>query len=212
MLRGLFQHKKNVLVEGMSDYYYLHALSQQCRAKGREALPDDVYITPCGGTKMVGNIAALFLGQDVRPLILLDADDAGTVRRNALLKELYLGHDSHIVMLDEVLGRPGLTTAVEDILGETIVLPAVNASLPKALALNADDRKTPSLPDQIKAAAQRNGIDLPDGWKPDAALRLVSAWATQGIELPDDVLASASKLFAALNTGFANAVPAAKVA
>jgi hypothetical protein len=205
MLRGLFQHKKNVLVEGMSDYYYLHALNQQCRAKGLEALPDDIYITPCGGTKMVSNIAALFLGQDVRPIVLLDADDAGTVRRNALLKELYLGHDSQIVMLDEALGRPGTTTAIEDILGEAIVLPAVNAQIPKAVALNADDRKAASLPDQIKAAALRKGIGLPDGWKPDAALRLVSSWATQGAKLPDDVLASASKLFAALNAGFAAA-------
>ena len=28
MVRGLFQHKKNMLVEGMSDYYYLHALAR----------------------------------------------------------------------------------------------------------------------------------------------------------------------------------------
>jgi hypothetical protein len=41
---GLFQHEKNVLVEGMSDYYYLHALDQQCRAKGLAGLPEDVAI------------------------------------------------------------------------------------------------------------------------------------------------------------------------
>jgi predicted ATP-dependent endonuclease of OLD family len=69
MVRGLFQHKNNALVEGMSDYYYLHALGAQCRASGRDALPDDIYVTPCGGTKNVGQIASLFLGQEVRPLV-----------------------------------------------------------------------------------------------------------------------------------------------
>src|SRR5207249_10954738 len=39
MVRGLFQHKNNVLVEGMSDYYYFHALSNQCRATNRKSLP-----------------------------------------------------------------------------------------------------------------------------------------------------------------------------
>ena len=60
---GLFQHKKNVLVEGLSDYLYLHALNLHCCALGRQGLPDDIYITPCGGTKLVGHIASLFLGR-----------------------------------------------------------------------------------------------------------------------------------------------------
>jgi len=120
MVRGLFQHRKNALVEGMSDYYYIHALTAQCRATGRTALPDDIYVTPCGGTKLVGHLASLFLGQGVRPVVLLDGDDAGRARHNALMKELYAGHDSSIVMLDEVLGRPGDEVEIEDILGEEL--------------------------------------------------------------------------------------------
>lgn len=205
MLRGLFQHKKNVLVEGMSDYYYLHALNQQCRAKGLAALPEDIYITPCGGTKLVGHLAALFLGQDVRPLILLDADEAGRVRRDALLKELYLGQDSHIVMLDDAVAQPGSTVAIEDILGEALILPALNALLPKPLQLAADDRKAGSLPDQIKAAAKRQGVDLPEGWKATVALQLVSSWAQQGVTVPDPVLEAAAKLYAVLHARFATA-------
>ena len=54
MIRGLFKHQKNVLVEGMTDFYYMKALSQQCARSGRTALSDDLYITPCGGTKKRG--------------------------------------------------------------------------------------------------------------------------------------------------------------
>ncbi|MNS54547.1 hypothetical protein D3C72_873460 [compost metagenome] len=203
MLRGLFQHKKNVLVEGMSDYYYLHALNQQCRSKGLTALPEDVYITPCGGTKLVGNLAALFLGQDVRPLILLDADEAGRVRRDALLKELYLGQDSHIIMLDDALGQPGIKAEIEDIMGEAVILPALNSILPTPLHFTTDDRNAGSLPDQIKTAAKREGVALPEGWKTAVAILLVSSWAEQGVTLPDSVLEAVAKLYATLQVRFA---------
>jgi energy-coupling factor transporter ATP-binding protein EcfA2 len=204
MVRGLFQHKKNMLVEGMSDYYYLHALGQQCRATKRESLPGDIYITPCGGTKLVGYIASLFLGQEVRPLVLLDGDEAGRARRDALVKELYVEHLSAILMLDEALNRAGSETEVEDILGEAIILPAVNAVLGQKLKLTAADRGAgKSLPSQIKAAAKREKIDLPNGWKASVALYLVSSWAEQKTTLPEDVLDRAATVFSAAQKHFA---------
>ena len=195
MVRGLFQHRRNVLVEGMSDYYYLHALSQQCAAANRASLPGDIYVTACGGTKLVGQFASLFLGQEVRPLVLLDGDDAGRVRRDALMKELYAGHDSAVLMLDVVLGRAGEEVEIEDIIGEDILLPAVKIVAGKAIKLTEADRKAGSLPSAIKAAAKRQGIELPDGWKASVAINLVSDWAEKGTKLPDAVLAPAEALF-----------------
>lgn len=202
MVQGLFQHKKNVLVEGMSDYYYLHALVQQCRAAGRTSLPDEIYITPCGGTKLVGHIASLFLGQKVRPLVLLDGDEAGRARRDALIKELYAEHLSAILLLDEALGQPGTGLEIEDILGAAIVLPAVNTILGREMELSAADRSAGSLPHQIKASAKRQGLELPDGWKPSAAIHLVSSWAEQRTTLPEDVLDRAATLFAEIQSRF----------
>ncbi len=202
MVRGLFQHKKNVLVEGMTDYYYLHALAHQCHATGRKSLPDDIYVTPCGGTKLVGHLASLFLGQQVRPLVLLDGDEAGRARRDALIKELYAEHLSAILMLDDALRQPGTELEVEDILGEAIVLPAVNLVLGRELKLSTADCKAGSLPSQIKAAAQRQNIELPDGWKASAAIHLVSTWAEQKTTLPDDILDRAAILFAEIQERF----------
>lgn len=213
MVRGLFQHRRNVLVEGMSDYYYLHALSQQCAAAKRTCLSGDIYVTACGGTKLVGQFASLFLGQEVRPLVLLDGDDAGRIRHDALMKELYAGHDSAVLMLDEVLGRAGQEVEIEDIIGEDILLPAVKTVVGKAVKLTEADRQAGSLPSAIKAAAKRQGIDLPDGWKASVAIHLVSDWAQKGAKLPDAVLAQAEALFneitrrfdAGISTGVANA-------
>ena len=205
MIRGLFQHRKNVLVEGMSDFYYLQALSQQCAKSSRTSLPDDIYITPCGGTKHVGHFASMFLGHEVRPLVLLDGDDAGRARQDALIKELYVDHNSSIVMLDEVLNRPGQEVEIEDIVGECLVLNGLEVVLGKALQLDQEDRSVTSLPSQIKATASRQTVDLPDGWKASVALHLVSSWAEKGTTLADEVLGRAALLFSALNAGFENA-------
>ena len=103
MIKGLFQHRKNVLVEGLTDYLYLHALSQHCHATKRQGLPEDIYITPCGGTKNIGHLAALFLGHEVRPVVLLDSDKAGQERQNALSSS---GRNSSQAM--DRTSRPGI--------------------------------------------------------------------------------------------------------
>lgn len=201
MVRGLFQHRDNLLVEGMTDYYLLTLLTQQARAAGRETVSDDIYVTPCGGTKMVGHLASLFLGQDVRPVVLLDGDAAGTARRDALTKELYAGHTGRVVMVDEVLSQP--SAEIEDLLGAELLCEAANAALGLKLKLTEADKSAGNAVAQIGAAAKRGKVALPDGWKPTTALHLVRQWAEKEERLPDDVLARAELLFRAINTAFA---------
>lgn len=202
MIKSLFQHTKNVLVEGMSDYYYLHALSMQCRATGRTPLPEDIHVTPCGGTKLVGHLASLFLGQGVRPVIILDGDTAGRARRDALLRDLYASHQSSVLMLDSALEREDTETEIEDILDEATYLPAASTAIGHNVRLNDADRATGSLPSQVKAWAARRGVALPDGWKASAALHLVSDWAEHRTRLSDEILDRAASLFGALGHRF----------
>ena len=113
MVRGLFQHARNVLVEGMSDYYYLHALSQQCDATNRAALRWTSISRPVAAPSLSVSWPPCSLRRKSGPLVLLDGDDAGRARRDALMRELYVEHDSGILMLDEVLGRAGQEVEVE---------------------------------------------------------------------------------------------------
>jgi hypothetical protein len=107
-------------------------------------------------------------------------------------------------MLSEVVGQQECES--EDLIGEAVILPALTDLLGQKLTLNQADRSAGSLVDQIKAAAQRHGIDLPDGWKPELARRLVVAWSTQDPNtLPADMLDRAEALFKALNERFAAA-------
>ena len=202
MIRGLFQHRKNLLVEGMGDFYYLQTLSIQCARSQRTSLPDDIYITPCGGTKNMGYFASLFLGHDVRPLVLLDGDDAGRARQNSLLNDLYAAHGSGIVMLDDFMGRAGQEVEIEDLLGEDIILEGIEAILGRPLVLSGEDRSAGSVPSQIQAAAKRQMVELPKLWKGVVALHLVSYWAQDSTVLNDDVLDTFASLFSELAERF----------
>lgn len=206
MVRGLFQHKKNVLVEGMSDYLYLHALNLHCRSLGREALPDDIHVTPCGGAKVVGHIASLFLGQDVRPVVLLDGDDAGRARRDALMKELYAGHERAVLMLSEVLGQE--RCEIEDLIGEETLFSVLKDVIGQSVTLGEDDRGRGSLVAQIKNAAGRIGVALPDGWKAEVARRIVVEWSTRdSTAVPTQVVDRAAALFRELTGRFTSVEP-----
>lgn len=201
MVRGLFQHKKNVLVEGMSDYLYLHALNLQCRALKRQGLPDDIYITPCGGTKLVGHIASLFLGQRVRPVVLLDGDDAGRARHDALMKELYAGHENAVLMLGDVLGEE--ECEIEDIIGEATILPVLKEVVGQRVTLSDDDRSKGSLVAQIESAAERHDAELPSGWKADVARRIVVEWSMANPkDTPADLMDRVEALFKELTQRF----------
>ena len=203
MIRGLFRHQRNLLVEGMSDFYYLQALSQQCSISKRTCLPDHIYIVACGGTKHVGHFASLFLGHKVRPLVLLDGDDAGRVRQDALMKELYKEHDSGVLMLDEALGRAGQEVEIEDLIGEPYILGALRQVAGVELSVSGKSSRSKSLPDRIMAAATRDKVVLPDGWKMSVAVYIVSSWAEQAVVLDDAILDSAGLLFTAINARFA---------
>lgn len=193
MMQDLFKHRKNVLVEGLSDYLYIYAFSLALVAKGKPGLPDDVHVVPCGGTQMVTQIAALFLGEQLRPVVILDADSAGRGRRTSLLKNLYAGRERAIIGIDEVLG---VTTdcEFEDLLDEASLLGAVKELVGRSLSLAAEDRNAGTLPDQIAHAATRKGVVLPDGWRADAARRIVAAWAANPPRIPESVLQRAETL------------------
>jgi hypothetical protein len=198
MMMNLFEHKKNLLVEGMTDFYYLGALSDLCRANGRAALSADTYVTPCGGAKSVSPLASLFLARDIRPAVLLDSDEEGKVRRQALLKNLYQGHDDFVILLGDVVGIS--KGEIEDLIGESVLLPAVSKFIGSALTLGAPAAGVTNLVDRIVAAAKKAGIDLPDGWKATVALEVVSDWVEGRSTVPDDLLARAATGFERVNS------------
>ena len=200
MLRGLLTQHDNVLVEGMTDYYLLHALSDHCRKASLETLPESMHIVPCGGVPMVGKLASLFLGEGARALVLLDGDKAGRDAKSSLYRDLYKGNESGVLLLDEVLG--GTDTEIEDIVGEEVFLAVVNAALGLSLTVTPEDRAAGGAPKVVAAAAKRLEVQMPGGWKVSAILHLVREWAEGRGTPTGDTMQRAATLFRALRTRF----------
>ena len=71
------------------------------------------------------------------------------------------------------------------------------------MTLNQDDRGKGSVVAQVRSAAERHGVELPDGWKPEVARRIVVAWSTIDPEdLPAEILDRSEALFKALTERF----------
>lgn len=186
-----------MLVEGLPEYLYLNTLNLLCRATQRTSLPDDIRITPCGSTKLADPIASLFQGHKMRPVVLLDGDEDGRVRRNGLLRELYAGHERGVLLLSDVLGVE--ECEVEDIVGDDTILPLLSRMVGTALTIGNNDRISGSLPLQIESAAARAGVSLPPGWRGEVARRVAEGWTTKNpIDVPKEGLERAERLFKAL--------------
>ena len=202
MVRNLFDGKKNLLVEDFSDYVYIQGFAMILGAARRKTLPDDISITPCGGTKNLGYLASLFLGHRVRPVILLDSDDAARTCQESLLSELYAGRQTSFILLGEVLGLG--QCEMEDVVGESLLLPVLSRLLGKTLSIAGSDSALP-LSNRIRQAAARQGIALPDGWKAEVARRLVGGWLEQSPgTLPADLLERAGALMQVIGERFAD--------
>ena len=85
--KGLsFPNKKNIIVEGVSDYYYLQAILHYLKSKEKYEFPQDVAFVPCVGNTNVGTVASLLEGYGFDYKILLDLKGT-TKTKNALIRD-----------------------------------------------------------------------------------------------------------------------------
>ena len=105
-------------------------------------------------------------------------------------------------MLGDVLGQG--KCEIEDLVGEETILQFLKELLDRQeLLLNSDDRSKGSLVDQIKSAAKRQNINLPDGWKAEVSRRIVTHWSTENSnDVSPEILDKAETLFKELMRRF----------
>lgn len=84
----------------------------------------------------------------------------------------------------------------EDLIGEATILPVLRDVVGMEVALGQGEFSWDSLVAQIKNAAQRNGAELPTGWKSEIAGRIVVDWSTMDPkDIPADMIDRAESLF-----------------
>ncbi len=123
--------KRNLLVEGVHDYWIITELSNIFGREGRACLPEDVMITAARGAPEIVPTAAFMIGQGLNVVALFDSDSAGKAARDKLQNSWitrYKDARAETLLVGDLLGMPGEEATIEDLFPDDYYLQKVRES------------------------------------------------------------------------------------
>ena len=135
---------RNLVVEGVHDYYILAGLSNWLRRIEEEGLPEDVRITPGTSASEAVHVATLMIGQRLNVVALFDSDDEGRRAKDKLVKKWltqYTESHTEAILLGGVVGADG-DFELEDLFPEDFMKEIVKETYNKELMIAGVDEIT----------------------------------------------------------------------
>jgi len=197
--QSLFVGKYNLVVEGVTDFWFLSTFSELLRQADREGLDEGLVITPAGGASKVAYIGTILDGQELHVAVLLDSDPEGQSAYQQLVRQWIL-KDNHVLMLGRVLGVEG-NRCLEDLFAEDYYLGFVREAYKKELGgkvLSIAPQDKRSIVQRVEAALQEAGIERFN--KGHIAKRIMTDLKGKSAdELPSETVDNFVKVIAAIN-------------
>ena len=164
----LFHGCQCVVVEGISDQYYLNAIKLFLLHNKSISYQRDMLFLPSGGVKNIPSITSIISGKtDNLPHVILDSDEAGESYHKKLKDQLYKDVDCKIHMVGKYLEQNN--AEIEDLIPpnimERVVAPYLQNEDMNPFTISVG---SPCV-NQIEKFAANNGVTLPNGWKVDVA-------------------------------------------
>lgn len=198
LVQSLFISKRQVLVEGMTDYWIFKALDHAVRATGRVGLDPSLIITPSGGASRMLPLASMLTGHHIDLAAVLDGDETGRREGKKLVQRL-LNDDNRTVFVGDHTPDANPTGEVEDLFPDDFYLDAVRTAYGKIdLRLNAGEKQIPNIVDRLTALFERKGHGTFEKWK--VARALADRVEADPQAAGTDVLDAVSLIFQKVNT------------
>lgn len=150
LTQTLFVGSRTVLVEGVTDYWYLSAASDFLRENGLEGLAREIVLTPAGGAPKVPYMLALLTAQNLNVVVLFDSEPKAEATAKSLLKEKLVRAEGLVYIGAAFSEPPSAGADVEDLLDQEVFLGLVLESYGKELA-----GRTPAWNHSIPRVARR---------------------------------------------------------
>ena len=148
--QSLFIGKNNLVVEGVSDFWYLSSISEYLVEQNKNGLPPDLVVTPAGGAPKVSYMVALLTSQQLNVLVLLDAEKQAARAGDALVKSKLI-REQNVVFVNEAFGEGSTQEAdIEDLLDADVYQALVTETYSREL-----EGKTLSLNSHIPRIVKR---------------------------------------------------------
>ena len=189
----LFFSKRQLIVEGITDYLYLKAVSNFLKSQSRTGLADTITITPVGGAKNIARMASLLHANNIKLVTLLDGDNAGLAARNKVQETLL-----DIVIMDDFAMKP--KAEIEDMFDEEFYLKAAKTAYPDVdFSFATTESSTHSITQKISTEFERNKPK----YNKYTVCQVIVAWINDHSRQPtlsEEAYARFEKLFAKINS------------
>ncbi|RKU33279.1 hypothetical protein C6495_09625, partial [Candidatus Poribacteria bacterium] len=198
---------RNLVVEGVNDYWVLTELSNLLERDGENGLSEDIRITPGGSASEAVHVATFMIGQKLGVVTLLDSDDAGRNAKDKLVKNWltrYQETQTEVILLGDAV-EASRDFALEDLFPEKFVTDIVKEAYGRQLEL-ADVNEIELegediLWKKIERFMEKNGIKITKG-PVTKLLRKKLSNMKDASELPPETREMAIKLFQAIRGAF----------
>ena len=120
LAQSLFTQKHNLILEGLTDYWYIEAVSQLLRESGEANLNEKIALVPANSAGKVVYFATILHAQRLKVAALLDSDSAGDQAAEQETLVHTLGNKK-ILRTKDFLAIKTKSAEIEDLLRETLV-------------------------------------------------------------------------------------------
>ena len=198
---------RNLVVEGINDYWVLTELSNLLQQNEKVGLPEDVLVTPGGSASTAVHIATIMIGQNLDVVALFDSDEEGRQAQEKLDHQWITQYNearTKTILLGDAVGTSG-DFALEDLFPENFITDIVKETYTKQLAAADVNEITIQGEDilwrRIERFMKENGIKVNKG---PVAKRLRKKLSDMNdiSELPPETQEKAIKLFQTIRNAF----------
>jgi predicted ATPase len=170
LAQGLFLSKRQLLVEGLTDYWLIKALNEAFALRKLTTLRSGIAVVPSAGISKLLPLASMLTGHDVEVTALLDGDEPAR-REGKKLADNLLGGKGHKCLFigDFVTMRQA---ELEDIFPEDEYLSAVRQAYSDVdLKFNTAEKAIPEIVNRVQMFFERKNLGRFEKWRPAAILR-----------------------------------------
>lgn len=159
LAQSLFVGPNNLVVEGVTDYWYLSSVGSHFADSALLTLNPEITMTPAGGAQKVSYMVALLTSEDLNVLVLLDSEKDAKSTKDELVKNKLIAQQN-VLFVGESFPTAPAEADIEDMLDpavfEQLVRESYAAELKgKKLVLNAS---IPRIVKRFEAAFSDLGI------------------------------------------------------
>ncbi len=196
--------QRNLVVEGVDDYWILTEMSRLMQRSGEVGLPGDLFIVPANGPAEAAYVATFMVDHDLDVVVLFDSDDGGDYHKKELAKKWlnrYPSTRAQVLSLSECMGTEN-GFSIEDIFREEfyvrkvreVYMKQLNAAGCEELSLPAGDQ----LATRVEKAMAQFGIQF-DKVAVAKALRASLSKMETLEDLSQETRLAVKRIFTAIN-------------